>query len=94
MEAGLTVRLRRRIVLDFDVDVEEIEHVLESVDSANQDRERMLAAVVLGAAGDVGVFRELAELSHVDWRDLLVAGGLADATWANTLNRELGPPSE
>lgn len=30
-------------------------------------------------------------LSRLDWRDALVAGGLADEDWPERLDKELGP---
>jgi hypothetical protein len=54
--------------------------------------ERVQAAVVLLAGGDLGGLRKALQLAVSDWRDLLVAAGLADGDWPVRLDRELGPP--
>lgn len=54
--------------------------------------ERVQAAIVLLAGGDLGRLRQALDLAAVDWRDLLVAAGLADDDWPGRLDRELGPP--
>jgi hypothetical protein len=64
--------------------------LLELVESGTQDRERVLAAVVFGAGADEDVLLRLIELSRVDWRDVLVSGGLANADWPGRLDRSLG----
>lgn len=43
--------------------------------------ERVQAAIVLCAAGDVDEVVALVELAHTDYRDVLVATGFADAGW-------------
>jgi hypothetical protein len=53
--------------------------------------ERVQAAIVLLAAGDIGRFRHAIDLAAADWRDVLVASGLADEDWKVRLDRELGP---
>ena len=52
-------------------------------------RERLGAAVVLGSHGDPEVLAQLVELAALDWRDALVAGGLADDDWPQRLDRAL-----
>jgi hypothetical protein len=47
------------------------------------------AVISLLAAGDVEALRRALELGLVDWRDLLVAAGLADGDWPQVLDREL-----
>ena len=56
-----------------------------------QEPERLLAAVAIVADGDEQRFRSAIELGMRDWRDLLVAAGLAHADWPNRLDQELGP---
>ncbi|MGZ3140616.1 hypothetical protein ACVDFE_01150 [Lentzea chajnantorensis] len=63
---------------------------LAGTETGNQDVERVHAAVVLAAGGSLGQLRKLVELSHVDWRDVLMAGGLADGTWPEVVEREFG----
>jgi hypothetical protein len=56
-----------------------------------QDPERVQAAVVIPARGDLDVFAELVELARVDWRDVLVGSGFGDDDWPVRLDQELGP---
>jgi len=53
--------------------------------------ERVQAAIVLVAAGDIGRLRRAIDLAAADWRDVLVAAGLADQDWPVKLERQLGP---
>ncbi|HEV2343083.1 MAG TPA: hypothetical protein VGS97_03250 [Actinocrinis sp.] len=53
--------------------------------------ERIRAAIVLLADGDLSRFRDAVELAKTDWRDLLVAAGLAHADWPSLLDEALGP---
>jgi hypothetical protein len=55
--------------------------------------ERVQAAAVLLADGDLRRLRQALELAAQDWRDLLVAAGLANGDWPQRLNDELGEPS-
>jgi hypothetical protein len=64
-------------------------------DRAGYDRgvlssERVQAAAVVLAAGSVARLHEAIELAMTDWRDLLVAAGLADDDWPQRLDLELG----
>lgn len=54
--------------------------------------ERVQAAIVVTADGDIGRLRQMLDLAMTDWRDLLVAAGLADADWRQRLTAELGDP--
>lgn len=54
------------------------------------DSERIQSAIVLWAAGDLARFNDSAVLAGVDWRDVLVRGGLADDDWPMRLDQELG----
>jgi hypothetical protein len=53
--------------------------------------ERIRAAIVLLADGDLSHFRKAVELAKADWRDLLVAAGLAHEDWPARLDEALGP---
>jgi hypothetical protein len=53
--------------------------------------ERVRAAVILAAAGDLGRMRHAVDLAKADWRDVLMAAGLADEDWPARLDAELGP---
>jgi hypothetical protein len=58
-----------------------------------QDPERVQAALVLAASGQWTQFSAGIQLLRQDWRDVLVAGGLADENWPDRLNAELSTPS-
>ena len=87
----MSVRLRQQIESDFPGGSAGVEQLLAVVESGNQDRERVVAAVVFIACGDVARLRQAIALSQEDWRDVLVAGGLADADWPSVLDARLGP---
>lgn len=53
--------------------------------------ERVQAAIVILAAGDLSRLREALDLAKLDWRDVLVSAGLANGDWPTRLDRELGP---
>lgn len=55
-----------------------------------QSLERIQAAIVLVAAGDAGRLDQAAALAESDWRDVLVAAGLANEDWPARLDDELG----
>jgi hypothetical protein len=58
---------------------------------SEDERERIQAAVVLAARGRWSAFEQLAELAETDWRDVLVAAGLADEDWRTRLDEQFGP---
>jgi predicted type IV restriction endonuclease len=88
---SVSSRLRRQIERDFPGGSDEVGRLLAAVESGKQDRERILAAVVFIARGDIARLRQAIALSKEDWRDVLVAGGLADADWPSVLDARLGP---
>ena len=90
LDVGITERLLRRIRADFGEGADLVVQLLEEVESGNQDRERVIAAVVLGSRGDLESLFQLVELSSVDWRDVLVGGGLGNADWSGALDEQLG----
>lgn len=89
----MTARLRRQIEHDFPSpgSADSVASLLEGAVSGNQDHERVLAAVVFIAAGDIDRLRSAIELSQRDWRDVLVGGGLANGDWPTVLDDRLGP---
>ena len=94
---GLTVRLRARIVADFGAAAADVVAVLRQHHPPlgdNQDRERLLAAVVLLAGADQSKFESALAMSHRDWRDTLVASGLGNGDWPARLTDALGPDVE
>lgn len=92
-DSGLTPRLIARIRKDFPDDYEDVARDLGAAESGNQDRERVLAAIVISAQGNLYWLRAAVELSRVDWRDVLMNGGLGHVGWPARLDRELGPVS-
>lgn len=56
--------------------------------------ERLQAAVVLLADRNIGRLHRALDLAAKDWRDLLVAAGLANEDWPGKLDLELGPDTE
>lgn len=85
----LTPRLLRRITHDYPSSAEHVVAWLQQVESGSQDRERVVAAVVLAAAGDEVELRRQIALSHLDWRDVLMNGGLANTDWPQQLDQRL-----
>jgi hypothetical protein len=94
--AGLTSRLSERIYRDFPAGTaDEVAGYLASLAGdafGGQDPERVQAAIVLASAGQWDRFLGIFHLLRTDWRDVLVAGGLANADWPARLDAELGSP--
>jgi hypothetical protein len=88
-----TDRLRRRIQRDFPAGTAEevIKRIAALPPSATgkQNPERVQAALVLAARGQWRRFDALLRLLDQDWRDVLVAGHLADEDWPARLDAEL-----
>lgn len=82
-------RLIRRIRQDFGrgTDDEVIRHLTAL--APDDSSERIQAALVLAAAGEWSRFERQLRQLELDWRDLLVAGGLAGADWPSRLAAEL-----
>lgn len=59
-----------------------------------QSRERVQAAVVLASCGQWDRFKSLLGLLRLDWRDVLMAGGLGQGDWRAVLDAELGPSED
>jgi len=49
--------------------------------------ERVLLGILLLSRGDMQKFRAVLEQARVDWRDTLVAAGLADEDWPAVLRK-------
>lgn len=82
-------RLRRRVEADF-AEEDSAEEVVRMVSQVSET-ERIQAAIVLWAGGDLGRIRDSVGLSQVDWRDVLVRGGLEHEDWPGRLDAALGP---
>jgi hypothetical protein len=91
--AELTPRLSKRIRRDFPTGTaDKVAGYLASLadeDFGGQDAERVQAAIVLASAGRWDRFLSVFGLLKLDWRDVLVAGGLANADWPTRLDAEL-----
>ena len=91
-------RLRERIARDFPpesaADVVRLLAALPDEAFGRQDPERMQAALVLAADAQWPRFESMLELLRVDWRDVLVCGGLGNTGWERVLERELAPPPD
>ncbi|WP_256796449.1 hypothetical protein [Terrabacter sp. Ter38] len=86
---AVSSRLHHRIVRDFPQagSAEEVVRLLADASGS----ERVQAAIVLAARGDLAELRREVELAAVDWRDVLVNGGLAGDDWQSVLTSTLGP---
>ncbi|MBB5872623.1 hypothetical protein F4553_006057 [Allocatelliglobosispora scoriae] len=58
---------------------------------SRQDEERILGAVIILADGRLDRLEEALALAKLDWRDLLVAADMAEATWPGRLGEWLNP---
>jgi len=90
---GVSQRLRRRVERDFGAASETVLRRLAALDlplAEGQSRERIQAAVIAGAGGDMSTFATFVEVAEYDWRDVLAAAGLADADWPARLDEALG----
>lgn len=85
----VSARLQRRVAHDFPQPgcAEEVVRLLAAV----SDSERVQAAIVFAADGDLRELQRGAELAAVDWRDVLMNGNLAHDDWPGVLDSELGP---
>jgi len=85
--------LTSRIRHDFEAGIADtVIGYLASLDRESfggQGSERVQAAIVLASHGQWERFISLWRLLKLDWRDVLVAGGLADADWPARLESEL-----
>jgi len=90
----LTGRLVGKVRRDFPAaDADTVLVLLESAGAGleGSGRERVQAAVVLLADGDGWRLLDALTLAQQDWRDVLVAAGLAEADWPERMARLLAP---
>ena len=85
-----TARLARRVHADFGADVELALAELAEL-SGYASSERVQAAVVKLAHGDLGRLDRQLQEARIDWRDVLVPAGLAHEDWPERLDVYLGP---
>ena len=95
MSGRLTPRLVAALDARFPHDAEIVRAVLEDLDEdafGGQDPERIRTAIVLMTDGDLNRLGYAIDLVRVDWRDVLVFGGLGNEDWPQVMDRELGRP--
>lgn len=85
----VSARLQRRVARDFPEPGSSEEIVRLLADAS--DCERVQAAIIFAANGDLREFKRETQLAMVDWRDVLMNGGLAHDDWPDVLDAELGP---
>src|SRR5947209_19613255 len=95
MGNGVSDRVRAAVVSGFDPgSVEPVLGRLQELDlpliESAEGRERVQAALLVIAAGNSSSFERAAALAEVDWRDVLVAAGLANEDWPERLDQQLG----
>jgi hypothetical protein len=99
---GISTRLQRRVHADFPhcpnvVTAALAELTREVFPSEARDSlpiERIQLAALVAAEGDLGRLDDALVLGRQDWRDLLVAAGLADEDWQERMASELRPAEE
>jgi hypothetical protein len=84
----MTERLRKRIERDFSGSgsADEIVRIVSEAAAS----ERVQAAILLRASGDLRRLRDAVAVTGRDWRDTLVGAGLADDDWPEKLDAALG----
>ncbi|MDN4471844.1 hypothetical protein [Demequina zhanjiangensis] len=84
-------RISRRISRDFSRDAEGVTELLSTMRlMGSVDHERVQAAVVLAARGQLDRVVDAVDLAETDYRDILAASGLANEDWASRLESEFG----
>lgn len=63
---------------------------LDEESFGRQDPERISLAIAILASQDIGLDAVI-ELALTDWRDLLVAAGLANENWPDVMSAHLEP---
>ncbi|MGW6098753.1 hypothetical protein ACWFRK_31400 [Streptomyces sp. NPDC055157] len=101
-EVEITDRLQRRVRRDFpDAEVAKgVEGALRSTSRkldpygrVGAGGERLMAALVIYARGDIRRLRDAVKLAHLDWRDLFVSTDLAHEDFEQRLDEELPGPT-
>jgi hypothetical protein len=87
----ISARLARRVRADFGADAELVLAALAALSDVPGVNERVQAAVVKLADGDLGRLDVQIHEVRIDWRDVLVAAGLAHEDWPERLDEYLGP---
>ena len=63
---------------------------LAGLPHTNQNLERIVTAAIVQSRGDIGELVHAVDLGRVDWRDLLMNGGLGPEDWPHVLDKLLG----
>ena len=87
---GMTPRLLAKISHDFPNNHDVVAFAVLNVKSGDQDRERVLTAILVRSQGEIRRLYEAIHLSTVDWRDVLMGTGLENTDWPERLNDILG----
>ncbi len=91
---GVSERIAARVREDFRS--EDVEEALRELATAydGQGSDRMQAAVVLRAEGDLKQLKRDVRESHIDFRDVLMYSGMEHGNWPEVLEREFPVPDE
>jgi len=92
----LTDRMLARLDRDFGPSkAARARYLVEAVDIGHDETplsERIQAALLIAAGGNLDRLLEAAALAETDWRDLLVNTDLADEDWPRRVDAFLAPP--
>ncbi|MFG2869531.1 hypothetical protein [Streptomyces sp. NPDC048338] len=89
----ITSRIAARIEDQYGVEANSVSSLLKEAEEKvfhEAAEEKITAAVIILADGNVGKLIDAIELMETDWRDLLIAAELAHADWPSTLNDIFG----
>ncbi|KQY22384.1 hypothetical protein ASD16_17435 [Cellulomonas sp. Root485] len=90
--SSVSRRVAEAVARDFGAHAPDVVRRLEKLSlHGNPEHERVHAAIVFSSMGDLCELDKAAALAALDWRDVLVHAGLADADWPNRLDAKLGP---
>ena len=89
--AVVSDRIAERASEDFGRSAPRIVSALERLAvNPGVDPERLQAAALLAARGDLTLFEDALDHARVDWRDLVDRAGLAGEDWRDRLDDVLG----
>ena len=87
---GLTPRVERRVQQDFPGEFQLVDDILSRLRVDDADPERIVAAVVLAADGELSELVRAVDLANAHTNELLVEAELAHPDWSQRLDAELG----
>jgi hypothetical protein len=88
---GLTPRVERRVQQDFPGEFQLVDDILSRLRVDTSEPERVVAAVVLAADGELTGLVRAVELANDRPNELLVEAELAHPDWPQRLDDTLGP---